>query len=73
MTCESTDACMLRCGLSDHPRARVLSIDTSKAQKLPGAVRVITADDIPGERIVGLLTKGLACDSGDWRNHTLYR
>jgi selenium-dependent xanthine dehydrogenase len=42
---------------SDHPRARVLSIDISKASTLQGVVRVFTAGDIPGDRIVGIITK----------------
>jgi selenium-dependent xanthine dehydrogenase len=41
--------------LSDHPRARVLSIDTSGAKKLPGVTRVFTAEDIPGEPYIGLI------------------
>jgi selenium-dependent xanthine dehydrogenase len=39
---------------SEHPRAKVLKIDTSQ---LPASVRVITAKDIPGERKVGLVHK----------------
>ncbi|PKP02661.1 MAG: selenium-dependent xanthine dehydrogenase [Bacteroidetes bacterium HGW-Bacteroidetes-6] len=42
---------------SDHPRAKVLSIDTSEAEKSQGVVRVFTANDIPGDRIVGLIYK----------------
>jgi len=45
---------------SDHPRARVLRIDTSKAAAHPGVVAVATAADVPGERAQGTLTK-------DWR------
>jgi xanthine dehydrogenase molybdenum-binding subunit len=45
---------------SDHPRARVLRIDTAPAEAIPGVVRVATADDVPGERVQGLITK-------DWR------
>ncbi len=41
--------------LSDHARARVLSIDTSAAEALPGVVRVATARDVPGERWYGLI------------------
>ncbi|HEX9653620.1 MAG TPA: 2Fe-2S iron-sulfur cluster-binding protein, partial [bacterium] len=41
--------------LSDHPRARVLSLDISAAEKLPGVIRVFTADDVPGERYIGLI------------------
>ena len=40
---------------SDHPRARILSIDTDKAAALPGVIRVFTAADVPGERSVGLI------------------
>ncbi len=45
---------------SDHPRARVLGIDTSKAEAYPGVVAVVTAADVPGERAQGTLTR-------DWR------
>ena len=45
---------------SDHPRARILRIDTSRAAAYPGVVSVLTADDVPGERTQGALTK-------DWR------
>ena len=38
---------------SDHPRARVLSIDLDEAGKAPGVIRIFTAADIPGERNVG--------------------
>src|SRR5512134_1275176 len=41
--------------LSPHARARVLSIDTSKAAALPGVRAVVTAADVPGERWYGLL------------------
>lgn len=40
---------------SKYARARVLSIDTSKAKALPGVVTVLTAEDIPGENKVGHL------------------
>lgn len=40
---------------SKYPRARVLSIDTSKAKALPGVVTVLTAEDIPGENKIGHL------------------
>jgi selenium-dependent xanthine dehydrogenase len=41
--------------LSDHPRARVLRIDTSRARALPGVEAVVTAADVPGERWYGLI------------------
>ncbi len=37
-----------------HPRARVMGIDVSAAEALPGVVRVFTASDIPGERYQGI-------------------
>ena len=40
---------------SAHPRARVLSIDTTEAKALPGVVAVLTAEDIPGENKIGHL------------------
>ncbi len=41
--------------LSDHARAKVLSIDTSKALAHPGVVAVATAADVPGARWYGLI------------------
>ncbi|MBP8000956.1 MAG: selenium-dependent xanthine dehydrogenase [Chloroflexi bacterium] len=41
--------------LSDHPRARVLSLDVSAAAQLPGVIRVFTAEDVPGGRVIGLI------------------
>ena len=34
---------------SPHARARILSIDTSKATQVPGVVTVLMAEDVPGE------------------------
>ncbi len=45
--------------LSAHPRARVLRIDTSRAERVPGVVRVATWRDVPGRRAQGLI-------SADW-------
>ena len=42
---------------SEHPRAKVLSIDVTGAEKLPGVIRVFTYKDIPGERFQGVLVK----------------
>ncbi len=38
---------------SDHPRARVLRIDTSQAEAAEGVVAVVTAKDVPGQRYQG--------------------
>lgn len=40
---------------SDHPRAKVISINTKKAETANGVIRVFTAEDIPGERYQGLI------------------
>jgi selenium-dependent xanthine dehydrogenase len=40
---------------SDHPRARVTAINTTRAMDVAGVVRVVTADNVPGERRIGLL------------------
>ena len=40
---------------SDHPKAKVIKIDTSEAEKLPGVHRIFTAKDILGEKKVGLI------------------
>lgn len=45
---------------SDHPRARIVRIDTSRAEAHPGVVAVATWKDVPGERKQGLILK-------DWR------
>jgi aldehyde oxidoreductase len=41
--------------LSDHPRARLLSMDTSAAEETQGVIGVFTAEDVPGERYIGLI------------------
>jgi len=40
--------------LSPHPRAKVLAIDTTAAQAMPGVERIFTATDVPGHRGTGL-------------------
>ena len=40
---------------SDHPRARVISIEISEALKADGVVRIFTASDVPGDRYTGLI------------------
>ncbi len=42
---------------SEHPRAKVLKIDVSAVENLPGVIRVFDAQDIPGLRYQGLLVK----------------
>lgn len=40
---------------SDHPRAKVIKIDTTAAAAYPGVIRIFTAEDIPGDRTIGLI------------------
>ena len=40
---------------SDHPRAKVISLNIQKAEKIPGVIKIFTASDIPGERFSGLI------------------
>src|SRR5262245_4071083 len=41
--------------LSEHPRAKILSIDAQAALALPGVRAVVTARDVPGKRFQGLI------------------
>jgi xanthine dehydrogenase molybdenum-binding subunit len=41
--------------LSPHPRAKLVSLDTTKARALPGVRAVATAADVPGKRWYGIL------------------
>lgn len=43
--------------LTDYPRAKILSIDPSRALAMKGVHRVVTAADVPGDRYVGLIEK----------------
>jgi xanthine dehydrogenase molybdenum-binding subunit len=40
--------------LTEHPRARVLKIDTTEAEAMPGVVRTLRAQDVPGFRGTGM-------------------
>ncbi|HPT14265.1 MAG TPA: 2Fe-2S iron-sulfur cluster-binding protein, partial [Bacteroidales bacterium] len=40
---------------TDHPRAKILEIDTSEALKVEGVTGIFTAKDIPGNRYTGLI------------------
>nr|MBC7245908.1 molybdopterin-dependent oxidoreductase [Chloroflexota bacterium] len=40
---------------SAYPHARILAIDTSDAEKVPGVVTVLTAKDVPGRNRFGLV------------------
>ncbi|MGB5850108.1 MAG: selenium-dependent xanthine dehydrogenase [Ignavibacteriaceae bacterium] len=40
---------------SDHPRAKVISVNTDRAKNHPGVIKVFTSKDIPGSRFTGLI------------------
>lgn len=40
---------------ADHPHARIVSIDASKARALPGVVAVVTHEDVPDVRYGGMV------------------
>lgn len=42
---------------SAYPRARILGIDTSEVESLPGVAAVLTYKDIPGKNISGLIVQ----------------
>lgn len=41
---------------ADHPSAEILSIDTADAERMAGVVAVLTAKDVPGRNVFGLVT-----------------
>jgi aldehyde oxidoreductase len=43
--------------LADHARADVVSIDTTRAEAVPGVTRVITAADVPGQLRIGIIER----------------
>ena len=48
---------------------RILSIDTSAAQDVPGVVRVLTAEDVPGEQKFGALVQDQPALANDLVRH----
>ena len=45
---------------SKYPHAKIIKIDTSRALRLDGVEAVMTAADIPGEKVFGIVTKNQA-------------
>src|ERR1035437_9312635 len=45
---------------SAYPHAHILGIDTAKARQLEGVEAVLTAQDIPGEKVIGIVVKNQA-------------
>ena len=59
---------MLHCRFvrSEHPHARILNVDVSKARAAPGVCAVLTATDIAPERLlIGTLTEDTPVLAGD--------
>ncbi|MCY4105289.1 MAG: selenium-dependent xanthine dehydrogenase [Chloroflexi bacterium] len=42
---------------SDHPRAIVKNMDFTRAKQVAGVLRILTAEDVPGQRYQGLIRK----------------
>jgi xanthine dehydrogenase molybdenum-binding subunit len=55
--CDLKEDGMLHAALkfSDHPRARLVSMDVTAAGLIPGVIRIFTVADIPGKRFIGLI------------------
>jgi CO/xanthine dehydrogenase Mo-binding subunit len=51
------DALTLMALRSDRPHALVVAVDTSKAEAVPGCVRIFTSKDIPGRNRLGIINK----------------
>jgi len=45
---------------SKYPHAKILCIDTTKAEQLPGVEAVLTSKDIPGVKVFGIVVKNQA-------------
>ena len=45
---------------SKYPHAKIIRIDTTRAEQLDGVEAVLTASDIPGERVFGIVVKNQA-------------
>jgi CO/xanthine dehydrogenase Mo-binding subunit/aerobic-type carbon monoxide dehydrogenase small subunit (CoxS/CutS family) len=50
---------------SEKAHANIRSIDSSKAEKIPGVIRVITAKDIPGENSYGKIVRDIPVLASD--------
>ncbi len=45
---------------SNYPHAKIIRIDTTKAEQLSGVEAVLTAQDIPGTKVFGVVVKNQA-------------
>ena len=53
-----SDCLYVVAGVSEHPKAQLLSVDLQGVWRSPGVVDVLTAADIPGENEVGAVLPG---------------
>jgi selenium-dependent xanthine dehydrogenase len=55
---------------SEHPRAKILQINISEAEKQEGVIKILSAKDVPGDRYTGLIFKDwpLMIDVGERTN-----
>jgi CO/xanthine dehydrogenase Mo-binding subunit len=51
------EALVLRVLRSEKAHARLIEVDTEEAKRLPGVVGVLTASDVPGRNLFGLIRK----------------
>ena len=53
----SAGALSLKVVRSTRPHARIVSLETGEALKVPGVERIFTAGDIPGKNLTGIINK----------------
>ncbi len=51
------DPILLRVVRSQKPHAKIVRIDVEEASRVEGVVRIFTAKDIPGKKLVGVISK----------------
>ena len=49
------DMCFGALRFADHPRAKVLALDVTEALAVPGVLKILTAEDILGKRVNGMI------------------
>lgn len=49
------DALIAKVVWPQYPHARIRRIDVSQAAKIPGVIKILTADDVPGQNAFGLI------------------
>jgi aldehyde oxidoreductase len=64
---EFPDMLYARALRANVPHAKVIRVDVSKAEKMPGVAKVLTARDLPGENIFGVISadQPIFCDENN--------